>query len=494
MFELPPALVPFIDQILDDWNRVGLAISPTERRLIVTTIEAKWSLNPRLMAKINRHILKNLPLSDVPIWLPELDTYLSDLLKQAPSRNEQAMIAGLFTTIATLLIPLVYLDTLIQLRTFDDGLLEQVEWAFLFPLEVPRNAIEAERLYAAILTLPHVYHRFRVDGIQIIPQPFKAQMCFVLLFFRTADPKSDLWLVQHHALTTCPAYLLDYPHFTQVDYSSRPAFWMSSTVTDLTLQALLYERGSAELRRSIENWRIYWGQRSAAVTDLSADTPIRPAPNRRVSTDQQPLMQLLAELDTFLEQHAPDLYGQLRPGVTEDQIDRLNVLLAPLQLPDDVATLYRWHNGTANGMELFGDPDFLPLEEALAAYRDALLLGVEFTWCAVWFPIGQGNDTRYIPLADQPTDQTLVLLHFVQDPSMEREYSSITAMVRIWLAAYQTGVIAIDSVTGWWRCDQQQLELLRQRYDPQVNLPQGYDLYERDTWPAAWRPYGIGSE
>ncbi len=85
------------------------------------------------------------------------------------------------------------------------------------------------------------------------------------------------------------------------------------------------------------------------------------------------LTELLESLAQVVGRRAPELTRTLRPGVDEDQIGRANAELAPWVLPDDVAALYRWHDG-GDGPEFGGAGLFLnwqmrPLEVALDRWR-----------------------------------------------------------------------------------------------------------------------------
>ncbi|WP_110514476.1 SMI1/KNR4 family protein [Herpetosiphon llansteffanensis] len=479
--------------ILERWDTVGLQISAQERQQVFNCIQTNYLLNPSITGKINRHILVYPPPALDRTWLRMIDTNLYSLMTETQSMAERENLACSFVTIFTLLTPLVYFDAILNLQVYDDFFMSYIELAYLLRLAIPRSVSEAERMYNAILAMPMVYQHTTMNGIQLIPQPFRAQFCFVMLFLRPDVPESDLWRFQKACLERCPRYLLAYPAMFQAGYSSRPAFWMGYNVDDPTLRAIIAERGSVEVRCDLIHAQAYTASRAAAAAALAE--PVRlPRPQKQpILPAQQALVALLTEFEDFLAQHAADRYAQLKPGISEDQLEQLNALLTPLRLPDDVATLYRWHNGTEHGATLFGHLDFLPLEEALATYRDDNEFGVEFPWCTVWFPICQSYDRRLIPLTEQANDHAPVLWNDSHDPTIVVDYSSISALIATYVAAYQTGVIAIDPATGWWRCDDEGLATLRAIHDPSADTQRiSYDIYEPEDWPAAWQPYAIG--
>ncbi|MFD3164088.1 SMI1/KNR4 family protein [Herpetosiphon sp. NSE202] len=486
------AISSIANLIFERWDTTGLQLSEQERQQLLHCIQIEYSFNPAIIAKLNRHILAYPPPAIDREWLHMIDTQLAALMQAVDSFEAKRQLARALINIVTLLIPLVYFDEILKLQVYDDFLVEQIEVTFLYRLAIPRSVSEAERMYTAILAMPMVYQYTTLAGSQLIPQPFKAQFCFVILFLRPAVPKSDLWRFQKACLENCPRYLLNYPPISQAGYSSRPAFWMGTSIADPTLRAIIAKRGSTEVRRDLANHQAYLASRAAAAVALAE--PVRlPRPQKQpILPAQAALVKLLAEFEHFLAQHAPDLSAELKPGISEAQLEQLNALLAPLRLPDDVATLYRWHNGTTHGARLFGHLDFLPLQEALANYRDYNEMGDEFSWCTVWFPICEGYDRRLIALVEQASDHSPVLWNDSHDPTLEVDYSSIATMIATYLAAYQTGVIAIDPA-GWWSCDDEGLAKLRAIHDSPAHEQRiSYDIYEPEDWPATWRPFAIG--
>ncbi|MBM7844679.1 SMI1/KNR4 family protein [Herpetosiphon giganteus] len=478
--------------IFERWDTTDLQLSEQERQQLLHCIQIDYSFNPAIIAKLNRHILAYPPPAIDRQWLRMIDTRLVALMQAADSFEAKRQLAGSLSNIVTLLIPLVYFDEILKLQVYDDFLVAQIEVTFLYRLAIPRSVREAERMYTAILAMPMVYQYTTLAGSQLIPQPFKAQFCFVILFLRPAVPESDLWRFQKACLENCPRYLLDYPTTFQAGYSSRPAFWMGYNVDEPNFQALIAERGSAEVRRNLIHAQAYTASRVAAAVALAEPVALPRPQKQPILPAQASLIELLAEFEHFLAQYAPDRYAQLEPGISEAQLEQLNALLAPLHLPDDVATLYRWHNGTTHGATLFGHLDFLPLQEALARYREYNELGLEFPWCTVWFPICESYDRRLIALVEQASDHAPVFWNDSHDPTIAVDYSSITTMMATYLAAYQTGVIAIDPA-GWWSCDDEGLAALRAIHDsPAHDQRISYDIYEPEDWPAAWQPYAIG--
>lgn len=81
---------------------------------------------------------------------------------------------------------------------------------------------------------------------------------------------------------------------------------------------------------------------------------------------------LLAVHEAFLKAKAPAVLAALQPGLSDAEIDKLEVTYA-IKLTSDLRALYRWRNGTPRSVNIqaFPNHEFVPLEVALAN-RDEL--------------------------------------------------------------------------------------------------------------------------
>lgn len=112
--------------------------------------------------------------------------------------------------------------------------------------------------------------------------------------------------------------------------------------------------------------------------------------------------QLFAELQSTLDKNATNVAKALRPGLSDAEISKLESTYN-VTLPNELRTLYKWHNGIA-GIEFFPGHHFVTLEDSLkskhsnatqpqsAAQRAgwALLAAHRNTWIEV-FPDGAGD-------------------------------------------------------------------------------------------------------
>ena len=54
------------------------------------------------------------------------------------------------------------------------------------------------------------------------------------------------------------------------------------------------------------------------------------------------------EIDRRLESVSPDVFDSLYPPATKEDFSALNETLLLERLPQDLVTLYKWHNGQSN--------------------------------------------------------------------------------------------------------------------------------------------------
>jgi len=86
-----------------------------------------------------------------------------------------------------------------------------------------------------------------------------------------------------------------------------------------------------------------------------------------------PVEHLLNEYELFLKSKAPVCFAALQPGLSDVDLDTLE-LKYHFKLTPDLRALYRWHNGAIAGanMNLFPNHRFMPLEDALIRREDIL--------------------------------------------------------------------------------------------------------------------------
>jgi cell wall assembly regulator SMI1 len=59
---------------------------------------------------------------------------------------------------------------------------------------------------------------------------------------------------------------------------------------------------------------------------------------------EKSMQEIWAQIDTWLETNAPEIFALLQPGASDEEISKLEDLLS-IQFPEDVRSSYRIHNG-----------------------------------------------------------------------------------------------------------------------------------------------------
>jgi cell wall assembly regulator SMI1 len=85
----------------------------------------------------------------------------------------------------------------------------------------------------------------------------------------------------------------------------------------------------------------------------------------------EPVEDLLATYEAFLQAKAPSVLAALQPGLSDSEIDTLEAAHS-IKLTTDLRALYRWRNGTppSANLQAFPNHEFVPLDVALANRDD----------------------------------------------------------------------------------------------------------------------------
>ena len=490
-----------IRSILDLWDETGLEMRNRQRELVARAGETGNALPDSVIDKINAAIAESEPIRGGSRLLSEIDEFYvrrvawSRSYKKPRPRSQAPR--SKFVQIVQLISPLVYFDEIIAMQSFDDDYLSRMELAFLSRIDVPRSVQEAERVFTRILQLPKRFERRGAMGKVSSDQPFRAQMFFAQLLMRESEPDSELWRYLMQCLEKCPDYLINVPHTPgSLEYSSRPAFWMGC-VEDAAFQEILIKRGSKAVRDSVNRNREYRRKREASASIVRSEFVDAPPPiGERVSIEQTELAVLLTAFENRIMHDLPVLADKFEPSVQDDQIEKLNRAIIPLRLTEDVEALYKWRNGFRSSVDLFGFPDFSPLEFAFHEYR-LIAEVLDETWSRVWFPLcGRGRSFRLTLLSEAYAPSTPVFCYDIEDGELRLEFESLELMVKTYKDAYEAGISTYDESIEQFRFDEAALEKLRLVINPRAyayptNQRSKYNVWKPSEWPPLWRKYKV---
>lgn len=206
------------------------------------------------------------------------------------------------------------------------------------------------------------------------------------------------------------------------------------------------------------------------------------------------LSAVLEELDAWFADERPDLYPRLRPGLSEHEIQNLEARVAPYALPDDLVTVYRWHDGweaQCSGAPYVGlhhDCSFHTLRATVELYETLCGLNREIDdlWNPLWFPAFGDQSGELVEL--QPERGLLAgpLWSFhSHDGEVYTTFDSVTSLFRTTLELWRAGLLPLTQ--GQW-------PEMRQRivsHNPVARYSDGSSRLRRSTapsldWPDAW--------
>jgi len=102
------------------------------------------------------------------------------------------------------------------------------------------------------------------------------------------------------------------------------------------------------------------------------DEWLYPTPVMTIQPVEKNLETILADFEFILKENNPKVYNALNQGHTIDEIRELETTYK-VKLPDEIKTLYMWHNGCSDFKDAFQNGTiipghwFMPLEETLKA-------------------------------------------------------------------------------------------------------------------------------
>ena len=165
-------------------------------------------------------------------------------------------------------------------------------------------------------------------------------------------------------------------------------------------------------------------------------------------------------------EHAKD---ELLPPATDEEISAVEKELN-IEFPDDMRTLYKWHNGQIGIRALFGEFRIYRLKEVVELYKNGIKhcepdyfeieddLGV-FKDCIAnhkWIPIGDNGGNTILFLDMDPGEQgTTGQLLESCDGEPECNFSGIKEFMNYLVKRIETGEVKWNEYTGsFWPVDE----------------------------------------
>jgi hypothetical protein len=163
---------------------------------------------------------------------------------------------------------------------------------------------------------------------------------------------------------------------------------------------------------------------------------------------------LLKSLEDEVKLHRPDVVSFLQPGISDEQLRQAETSLGRPIHPE-MQTLYRWHNGLANDLELFPGHGFWSLEQAIRTNRElneqyrekgfSMLMAHEEHWL-ILFPDSSGDGYYYDP--EQAYETGGVFYNF-REAGYYRYFPSVRNLLKAIVECYQQGAYLPNGETDF---------------------------------------------
>jgi len=501
-----------VERILQAWEDSGLTMPRRQGTLMDKTAAAHNALSDSVVDRINEAIETFSPRGEHSELLAAIDAYYGEMLDRKQSARELSVLLGKsfrpkevtggrrsslgdrYVDVLMVVAPLVSLSEIFRMESMDDDFIGKMELAFLTRLGLPRSVDESQGAYEAILDLRRTSVRHTIFGREKQQQAFKAQMLFAFLVTVPHEKHSPLWNWTKECIESCPDYLVDIPGYGQAG-SARPSFWLS-TIQDEEMAAFLRARGSQQVKMDIDKTLGYREKQQASASAVAAGA-VEPlgSLSDRVGAEQQDLVALLELVDSHLDDNHGNLRDDLAQGVSNTQIEKLNEALAPLCISEDLATLFKWHNGLPEPASLIGYPEPLSIENALHWYRESANILAEFGWSKVWFPLAnEGRSYLIVLLSEEWVESTPVFRLDLEEGELQLEHDSIQQLVETHLTAIRNGSAVYDESISSYEMDYDKINEIRLTLSPlayhhKSNPKPKYDMHDPSSWLPLWKKY-----
>ncbi|MER7276857.1 SMI1/KNR4 family protein [Dactylosporangium sp. NPDC000244] len=162
------------------------------------------------------------------------------------------------------------------------------------------------------------------------------------------------------------------------------------------------------------------------------------------------LADTLAAFEAWLHRHAPATAADLLPPATDDDLDQIRNALG-VDLPADLLTVLRWHNGSGFGdlpVPLAPGYGMYPSRIMVAATLDNRQIGNEGPyrpWKETWLVIGSDNCGGYLTVETDPSCAGSVFTFDWEDGRPHgRRWPSLADAVATVLAGVRAGRYSDD--------------------------------------------------
>ncbi len=158
---------------------------------------------------------------------------------------------------------------------------------------------------------------------------------------------------------------------------------------------------------------------------------------------------------------------RLNPGIDERSLE-LTVGGVPCTLPEELLTLWRWHDGeSSEGFVWYHE--FVSVREAIDEFG-ALRRAPRSRWRRDWFPVLRFQDEWFFVECAQVPSAASPVMHFFVEDEPRYAFVNLTTMLQTMAEAARTGALAVDE-DGNVRDDVAAIAAIHRRLNPGASFP-----------------------
>ncbi len=177
---------------------------------------------------------------------------------------------------------------------------------------------------------------------------------------------------------------------------------------------------------------------------------------------------LIESAEALRRWHAERRTGiRLEPGIGERSLE-LTLGGLPCTLPDELLTLWRWHDGESSDAFIWYH-EFLSLRESIDEYR-ALRWSPLSRWHRDWFPVLRFQGEWFFVECAQTLRAASPVMHYFVEDEPRYAFVNLTTMLRTVAEAARSGALAVDD-EGNVRDDVAAIAAIHRRLNPGASFP-----------------------
>ncbi|MET0029589.1 MAG: SMI1/KNR4 family protein [Candidatus Thiodiazotropha sp.] len=156
-------------------------------------------------------------------------------------------------------------------------------------------------------------------------------------------------------------------------------------------------------------------------------------PKRRMIVDT------LEKIDQALQNNFYKVYESLQPGATDDELALLKVCFPSNQVPEEIVSLYKWHNGQLGSYSLNQKDNrtFLPIDEVVSSWEflNDPMEDISEPLSKTWVPILYNGAGDYLMYETEGADKGKILSYWHDSKRREVVYKNLKELEQEVLSA-----------------------------------------------------------